>query len=155
MTVTVALPAAIAVSVTTVPAIVAVATSGAGDETVYASAVPPNASETSTSCVSPTVNVTSSSVPTATGGWSLTVSASGWLALPSLLAAVTVTVASPAASPVRVTMAPEIAAVAASGADDETAYSSAVPPNADETSTASVSPTVIVTSASAPIALGG
>ena len=116
--VTVTSPAACPVKVTVVPDNVAVAMSGADEATEYTSAVPENASDMSRSRVSPTANATSSSVPTATGGWSLTVRASAWLALPSLFSAVTVTVTSPAACPVNVTVVPDTAAVANLGADE-------------------------------------
>ena len=62
----------------------------------------------------------SASVPTATGGWSFTVTPNVCVAVPWLLVAVTVTDPSPAASAAKVTVVPDSVAVAVSAAEDIT-----------------------------------
>ena len=117
--------------------------------------MPPNDAEISTSTESPTVSVASPSVPTATGGWSCTVTANVCVALPAVFSAVTVTVASPIDSASTVTVVPDNPTRAISAADEVTEYRRLVPEYAAATSTGSASPIVIVASGNWPTASGG
>ena len=137
------------------PDTVAVAASGSDEVTANTRFVPLKASAKSTSRVSPTVNVTSSSIPTAAGGSSWTVTVNACATLPSVFSAVTVTTVSPGATALRTVDVPDTVAVAASGSDEVTVNTRFVPLKASAKSTSRVSPTVNVSSARDPTAAGG
>ena len=127
VTVTVDSPAATAVTVTLVPATSTVATWVSEDSAVYVSPAPAKCAEAVTVCVAPSVSVAPSMLPTAVGAGGSTVTARLCSALPPAFVAVTVSVDSPAATAVTVTLVPATSTVATWVSEDSAAYVSPRP----------------------------
>ena len=94
------------------------ATPASEDSAPYVTPSPLKYSEAVTSCVSPSLSVTASMLPTVAGAGGTTVTANACSSLPPAFAAVTVTVALPTATAVTVTAAPSTSTVATPMSED-------------------------------------
>ena len=154
VTVSVALPAATAVTVTLAPATSTVATASSEDSAVYASPAPAKYTEAVTVCVAPSMIVAAAMPPTVAGAGGTTVTANACVALPPAFVAVTVSVDSPAATAVTVTLAPAIVTVATAMSEDSAVYVSPAPAKWSEASSTCVPPSRIVTASMLPTGEG-